>query len=88
MSAFPANASERPDSTASTPTPGASSADNLAWTEIISSLRHDLRNTLTPALLSADLLSSHEDTDVRDHAETILQALERTLACLAATKKS
>ncbi|QDH15669.1 hypothetical protein [Oecophyllibacter saccharovorans] len=50
-------------------------------------LRHDLRNTLTPALFCADLLQNHTDPEVRQAAGTILSALERTLERLAATKE-
>ena len=42
----------------------------------ISSLRHDVRGALSPALLRADVLTRHPDERVRAHAEGIVQALE------------
>ncbi|AFV99854.1 hypothetical protein NBRC3257_2110 [Gluconobacter thailandicus NBRC 3257] len=53
-----------------------------------SAFRHDLRNALSPALLCADILSSHPDDSVRRHAETIIQALEKALSLLKSSASS
>lgn len=39
-------------------------------------LRHDVRNTLSTALLAADMLANHDDAAVRKHARTIIAAIE------------
>jgi signal transduction histidine kinase len=44
--------------------------------------RHDLRNALAPALLCADILSSHKDEAVQQNAQTIIEALEKALKLL------
>lgn len=44
--------------------------------------RHDLRNALSPAMLCADILTSHSDESVRKHAGTIVEALEKALRLL------
>ncbi|CAI9119413.1 hypothetical protein [Brytella acorum] len=51
-------------------------------------LRHDLRNRLSPALLTADILSQHPDPDVRRQAETIIAAIESATVLLRTTTKS
>ncbi len=48
----------------------------------ISSLRHDLRGALSPALLRADALSRHENGGVRAQAEGILASLNAARARL------
>lgn len=50
-------------------------------------LRHDLRNLLSPALLTADILSQHADQNVRHQAETIISAIESATALLRNTTK-
>lgn len=50
--------------------------------------RHDLRNALSPALLCADILSSHADDSVRQNAETIIQSLEKALSLLKTSASS
>ncbi|GAJ27583.1 hypothetical protein [Acidomonas methanolica] len=45
-------------------------------------LRHDLRNILSPALLTADILAGHADPSVRKQAETIATAIETATARL------
>ncbi|GBR18498.1 hypothetical protein GCM10010937_04340 [Gluconobacter japonicus] len=53
-----------------------------------SAFRHDLRNALSPALLCADILSSHTDDSVRQNAETIIQSLEKALSLLKTSASS
>jgi hypothetical protein len=50
----------------------------------LSSLRHDLRGALSPALLRADGLTRHEDGGVRAQAEGIMLSLDAARARLAA----
>ncbi|MQR99509.1 hypothetical protein GFJ39_09920 [Gluconobacter sp. AC10] len=47
-----------------------------------SNFRHDLRNALAPALLCADILSTHSDEAVQQNAQTIIDALENALKLL------
>ncbi|GBR50099.1 hypothetical protein AA106555_0088 [Neokomagataea thailandica NBRC 106555] len=42
-------------------------------------VRHDVRNALASALLSADILESHPDPNVQEHAATVIQSIERAL---------
>jgi len=49
-----------------------------------SQLRHDLRGILSPALLVADGLTSHEDPKVRRAGEVIVRTVERAAARLSA----
>jgi hypothetical protein len=51
-----------------------------------SSLRHDLRGMLAPALLVSDRLLSHSDPKVVRAGETIVKAVRRAEERLAATK--
>lgn len=44
---------------------------------LISSLKHNIRNDLASALIAADVLSTHSDQTVREHAKIILDALEK-----------
>ncbi|GBR43778.1 histidine kinase dimerization/phospho-acceptor domain-containing protein [Neokomagataea thailandica] len=53
-----------------------SSQDEAAQT------RHDLRNALASALLCAEMLESHQDPTVQDHAATIIHSIDRALALL------
>nr|WP_294914463.1 histidine kinase dimerization/phospho-acceptor domain-containing protein [uncultured Neokomagataea sp.] len=53
-----------------------SSQDEAAQT------RHDLRNALASALLCAEMLESHQDPTVQDHATTIIHSIERALTIL------
>ena len=50
------------------------------------SLRHDVRNMLSPALLSADRLTGHDDPTVAKAATVIVRAVDRTAERLAATR--
>ncbi len=45
---------------------------------------HDLRGTLSPALLTADALTTHPDPAVRDAAERIAQGIETAASGLQA----
>ncbi|GEN61968.1 hypothetical protein [Acetobacter oeni] len=54
--------------------------------EISSKLRHDLRGIISPAVLCADHLSTHQDETVRIRAEQILAALDRTTDRLKSAK--
>jgi len=42
-------------------------------------LQHDLRNILTPALLSADRLRAHDDPVVAQQAEIVIKAIIRVV---------
>lgn len=50
--------------------------------ELSSRLRHDLRGTLSVAMLCADQLSTNENEAVRKRAEQILNALDRATALI------
>ncbi|OUJ11740.1 hypothetical protein [Acetobacter sp. DsW_063] len=65
-------------------TPPGATGDNSAT--ISPKLRHDLRGLISPAVLSADQLSSHEDPEVRRRAEQVLDALDRTTALIKAAR--
>jgi hypothetical protein len=54
--------------------------------EAISSLRHDLRGMLAPALLVSDRLLAHSDPKVVRAGETVVKAVRRAEERLAATK--
>lgn len=47
-----------------------------------SELRHDIRGSLSPALLNADRLSTHPDATVRRAADTMIGTVERIEARL------
>ena len=51
-----------------------------------SSLRHDLRGMLVPALLVADRLLAHADPKVVKAGETVVKAVKRAEERLAATR--
>jgi hypothetical protein len=51
-----------------------------------SSLRHDLRGMLAPALLVTDRLLAHSDPKVVRAGETVVKAVRRAEERLAATK--
>ena len=51
-----------------------------------SSLRHDLRGILSPALLTAERLLNYEDPIVRRAGEIMVKTVERASARLAETK--
>ena len=53
-----------------------------------SSLRHDLRGILSPALLVADRLLAHADPLVVRAGETVVKAVRRAEARLKETKES
>lgn len=53
----------------------------------ITALRHDLRGILSPAMLIADRLASHEDPSVQRAGTVITRTVERAAARLAETKK-
>ena len=46
-------------------------------------LRHDLRGALSPALLTADRLISHQDPKVRRAGEIMVKSVDRASALLA-----
>lgn len=52
-----------------------------------SALRHDLRGVLSPALLTADRLTAHEDPKVSRTGEVVIRAINRATERLAATKE-
>jgi hypothetical protein len=52
----------------------------------LSVLRHDLHGILSPALLSADRLTSSEDPAIRKTGEIVIRTVERATARLAETK--
>ena len=45
--------------------------------------RHDVRGALSPALLTADRLTSHEDEQVRRAGEVVVLSLQRAIDALA-----
>ena len=49
----------------------------------LQSLRHDLRGALSPAMLSADRLTMHQDEKVKRAANVVMASLERSTALLA-----
>ncbi len=51
-----------------------------------SSLRHDLRGILSPALLTAERLLGYEDPIIRRAGEIMVKTVERASARLAETK--
>ncbi len=51
-----------------------------------STLRHDLRGMLAPALLVADLLLAHSDPKVAKAGKTVVNAIERAKERLVATR--
>jgi len=52
----------------------------------LSILRHDLHGILSPALLSADRLTSSPDPAIRKTGEIVIRTVERATARLAETK--
>jgi signal transduction histidine kinase len=52
-----------------------------------STLRHDLRGILSPALLTAERLLGHEDPVIRRAGEMMVTTVERASARLAETKQ-
>ena len=52
----------------------------------LSSLRHDIRGILSPALLVADRLLAHEEPAVRRAGEVITRTVERASTRLAETR--
>jgi hypothetical protein len=52
-----------------------------------SSLRHDLRGILSPALLTAERLLGHEDPVIRRAGEMMVKTVERATERLAETRK-
>ena len=62
-------------------------AERLAKLEAqTSALRHDLRGILSPALLTADRLTGHEDPKISRTGEVVIRAINRATERLAATK--
>ena len=51
-----------------------------------SSLRHDLRGILSPALLTAERLLGHDDPGIRRAGEIMVKTVERATDRLAETK--
>jgi hypothetical protein len=51
-----------------------------------SSLRHDVRGMLSPALLVADRLLAHPDPKIARAGETVVKAVNRAIERLAATR--
>ena len=63
-------------------------ADRLSKLEAqTSALRHDLRGVPSPALLTADRLTQHDDPKVSRTGEVVVRAINRATERLAATKK-
>ncbi len=52
---------------------------------LVASLRHDIRNQLTPAALIADLLNTNDDASIRHLAHTIARAVDRIVSTLDAS---
>jgi hypothetical protein len=53
----------------------------------LSMLRHDLHGILSPALLTADRLTSSADPAIRKAGDIVVRTVERATARLAATKE-
>lgn len=51
-----------------------------------STLRHDMRGVLSPALLVSDRLLTHEDAHVRRAGEVMTRTVERATQLLASTR--
>lgn len=51
-----------------------------------STLRHDLRGVLSPALMMADRLVSHPDPAVRRAGDAVVRSVDRATALLTASK--
>ena len=64
------------------PTPPAAQ-EREEWAKQFSALRHDLRGILSPAMLIADRLQSHEDPAVQRAGEVVNRTVERAAARLA-----
>lgn len=63
-------------------------AERLAKLECqTSGLRHDLRGILSPALLTADRLTGHDDPKVARTGEVVVRAINRATERLSATKE-
>lgn len=56
--------------------------------EAMSSLRHDIRGMLAPALLVTDRLLAHADPKVVRAGETVMKAVRRAEERLVATRSS
>jgi hypothetical protein len=52
----------------------------------VSSLRHDLRGILSPALLTADRLVGSDDPGIRKAGDVVVRTVERATARLAESK--
>ena len=52
----------------------------------LSSLRHDIRGILSPVLLMADRLLSHEEPGVRRAGDVMVRTVERATARLSETR--
>ncbi len=52
----------------------------------LSGLRHDIRGILSPALLVADRLISHEDAGIRRAGEVMVRTVDRATARLGETR--
>jgi hypothetical protein len=52
----------------------------------LSGLRHDIRGILSPALLVADRLLTHQDAHVRRAGEVMVRTVDRAAARLAETR--
>lgn len=52
----------------------------------LSGLRHDMRGILSPALLVADRLLSHQDAHVRRAGEVMVRTVDRAVYRLAETR--
>ncbi len=70
--------------------PQAAPAEVVARLQVLeaktSSLRHDLRGILSPALLTAERLLGNEDPAIRRAGEIMVKTVERASARLAETK--
>ncbi len=51
-----------------------------------STLRHDLRGVLSPALMVSDRLTTHSDPAIKRAGEAVVKSVERATALLTATK--
>ena len=66
--------------------PGPDRADVLEAT--LSSMRHDLRGALSPAMMMTDRLLSHADPAVVRAGQSVEKSIDRAMAVLDATKEA
>jgi hypothetical protein len=83
-SPVPPLSANEPSPTADRPPAGPTAEEALAeLRQTWQKRRHDVRGALSPALLTADRLTSHQDEQVRRAGQIVVLSLERAIAALA-----